>query len=133
MPSTDARSRFALLLVVLVTACRSSPMPHPSVDPEGSAGATVGTSVSTEEAKPARRGWPSKTPTGVVRLRVRALTCQGCAWQIGETLAKDDGIADVATSVPEKTVTVRYDAAKTTAAKIKASLANVGYESEELP
>lgn len=131
MPCTDAFARVAAF-VAFVAACRSTAMPEPSADAATAPSPAVATSA-TVEAEPPRREWPSKTSTAVVRLRVRALTCHGCAWQIGETLAKDHGVADVSTSVPDKLVTVRYDAANTTATKIRAALAEVGYESEEAP
>lgn len=127
MASTDALSRIAAV-GVLVIACRSTPMPDPSTD-----AATSTSNAAVEATQAPRTAWPSTTSTNVLRLRVRALTCHGCAWQIGETLAKNAGIADVSTSVPEKLVTIRYDAAKTNPATIRGALAEVGYESEELP
>lgn len=129
MPFTNGCN--LIVALALLAACRTSAVPDPALDAGGLSTATS-VSESTETQTP-RTAWPSKTATAVVRLRVRALTCHGCAWQIGETLAKNDGVADVSSSVPDKLVTVRYDGARTTPAKIRAALAEVGYESEELP
>lgn len=65
-------------------------------------------------------------------LHVEALTCEGCAWQIRDTLHKVDGIQDV-TATASKRVVVTYDARLVTAAAAIEALEQVGYKSLVIP
>lgn len=55
-------------------------------------------------------------------LYVEGLTCEGCAWQIRETLQKVDGIADIRTTVANKRVVVTYDPRRATSATASRTL-----------
>ena len=65
-------------------------------------------------------------------LHVEGLTCEGCAWQIRETLQKVDGITDIQTTVTNKRVVVTDDPRRATPATARRALAGVGYKSEEV-
>lgn len=67
-----------------------------------------------------------------VVLYVEGLTCEGCAWQIRETLQKVDGITDIQTTVANKRVVVTYDPQRATPATARQALEQVGYKSEEV-
>lgn len=63
-----------------------------------------------------------------VRYRVDGLTCEGCAWQIRESLGPAIGVVRVLTSVSDKHVTVEYDVTRTNPDAIARSLHAIGYD-----
>ena len=119
----DAAAGFLLACTVTLAGCRSAP-----VEGSGDSGAAA----ATPTPEPAAAG-STPTSVGVVRLEVPDLTCEGCAWQIRETLRKQSGVGEVVTSVKDKTVHVRFDPARTTSRKVTDALRDIGYESSVLP
>jgi len=81
---------------------------------------------------------PSSPPTnpatasGDLVLHVDGLTCEGCAWQIRDTLERVDGVQDVRTTVANKRVVVTYDSKRTSAPAVRGALKDVGYDSVEI-
>ena len=106
--------------LLLLSACRSAE-PSSSVSaPPSTAGATPPVRVATS------------AQTRELVLHVEGLTCEGCAWQIRETLQKESGITDVKATVADKRVVVTYDPLKATSTKAKQALERVGYNVEEI-
>ncbi|MBQ9470419.1 MAG: cation transporter [Bacteroidales bacterium] len=54
--------------------------------------------------------------------------CKSCKEKIERSVAFEKGIKEINASVDERTVTVRYDAAKTDTDKIAAAIRKLGYE-----
>jgi len=109
------------VLAIVVTGCPSADPPasrarQHAPAPESSTSPLMSTaSVSSE-----------------VVLRVDGLTCEGCAWQIRDTLDKVDGVAEVRTTVADKRVVVTYDGDRINAEAVRQALKEVGYESVEI-
>ncbi len=59
-----------------------------------------------------------------------SLHCQGCVDKIQKNLAYEKGVKDLAISLDEKTVTVKYRADKTDATTLKGALEKLGYTVE---
>lgn len=109
----------ALAALLVMSGCRSAE-PSSSSPPPSAAGATT-------SGKP-----PTATETRELVLHVEGLTCEGCAWQIRETLQKVDGITDVRTTVADKRVVVTYDPSRANSQTATRALDRVGYSSEEV-
>lgn len=60
------------------------------------------------------------------------MECKTCENKIREQLRFEKGIKEIKTDIPTQTVTLKYDADKTTADKLKASLHKIGYEAQEV-
>lgn len=58
--------------------------------------------------------------------------CQNCENKIKKNLRFEKGIKLIETSVPDQTVTIKYDADKTSPAKIKEGFKKIGYEARQL-
>lgn len=108
---------FAALL--MMSGCRSAE-PSSSSLPPSTASATTAVQPTTA------------TETREVILHVEGLTCEGCAWQIRETLQKVDGITDVRTTVAGKRVVVTFDPSRASSSTAMQALQRVGYRSEEV-
>ena len=70
--------------------------------------------------------------TKTVSLKVEKMMCQSCAGRIRETLAKVEGVQQVGAVPADKTVTVKFDSAKTDAGKLIAELKKAGFEALEV-
>ena len=70
--------------------------------------------------------------TKTVSLKVEKMMCQSCAGRIRETLTQVEGVQQVDAVPADKTVTVKFDAAKTDAAKLIAALKKAGFEAREV-
>lgn len=118
-----ARPLLAGVALLVMSGCRSSESSSPATPPSAS-------SVPASAQAPVAS---SETSSRELVLHVEGLTCEGCAWQIRETLQKVDGIVDVRTTVADKRVVVTYDPRKATSATATQALEQVGYKSEEVP
>lgn len=56
------------------------------------------------------------------------MSCQNCANKIKENVRFEKGVKDIKTNVNDKTVTITYDADKTTVDKLIKGIAKVGYK-----
>ena len=63
-----------------------------------------------------------------VTLRVTGMTCGGCENAVKRALGRLDGVADVAASHAQESVTVTFDPGKTTLDAVKARIAAAGYQ-----
>jgi copper chaperone CopZ len=63
-----------------------------------------------------------------ITLRVTGMTCGGCENAVKRALGRLDGVADVAASHAEESVTVTFDPGTTTLDAIKARIAAAGYQ-----
>jgi len=108
-------------LGMMVSGCRSSETSSPPPPP-----VAPSSSTPTETSN-------SSTRTREIAIHVEGLTCEGCAWQIRETLQKVDDISDVRTTVADERVVVTLDPHRVTSATVIQALEQVGYESEEAP
>lgn len=70
--------------------------------------------------------------TKTVSLKVQKMMCQACAGRIRETLAKVEGVQQVDAVPADKTVTVKFDSAKTNAGRLIAELKRAGFEAFEV-
>ncbi len=58
--------------------------------------------------------------------------CENCENKIKKNLRFEHGVKLIQTSVPNQTVTVKYDADKTSPAKIVEGFKKIGYEARQL-
>jgi copper chaperone len=63
-----------------------------------------------------------------VTLRVTGMTCGGCENAVKRALGRLDGVADVAASHAQQSVTVTFDPGKATLDAIKERIAAAGYQ-----
>lgn len=57
--------------------------------------------------------------------------CKACANKIQENIAFEKGVKDLKISVEEQTITITYDAAKTSEEKLAAAIKKLGYKAEK--
>lgn len=72
---------------------------------------------------------PSKKKKGEIKevTFVVELDCENCAKKIRENVAFEKGVKDLKVSVADRTVALKYDAAKTSENVLKASIEELGY------
>lgn len=56
--------------------------------------------------------------------------CESCETRIKSNIRFVKGVKSIETSIPQQTVTIEYDADKTTPAAIQAGFKKIGYETE---
>ena len=79
--------------------------------------------VSMADNKPAKKKKGEiKEVTFVVEI-----DCENCAKKITENVSFEKGVKDLKVSVADRTVALKYDAAKTSESVLKASIEELGY------
>lgn len=58
------------------------------------------------------------------------LHCEKCVQKISENVSFEKGVKDLTIDVQKKTVTIKYDVAKTDAEKLAAAIRKLGYKAE---
>lgn len=74
-----------------------------------------------------------KAPKGEVKTVVfksDGMHCQKCAEKVNGNIAFEKGVVDLKTDVKTRTITIKYDASKTSVEKLAAALKKLGYASE---
>lgn len=61
------------------------------------------------------------------------LHCDKCAKKISENVSFEKGVKDLTIDIEKKTVTIKYDKAKTDAEKLAAAIRKLGYTAEVIP
>lgn len=94
----------------------------------GASCVTVSAAETTEmselaDRKPARKKGEIKEVTFHVHLH-----CNNCVKKVQENIAFEKGVKDLHVSLEDQTVTVKYDALKTSEAVLKAAIEKLGYE-----
>lgn len=56
--------------------------------------------------------------------------CESCEEKIKKNIRFEKGVKEIETSIADQTVTIRYDAEKTTPAKICEGFKKIGYDAE---
>lgn len=102
------------VVTLLSVACQSRPASEEALHPSALPAAATSSQQVTEQ----------------LTLHVEDLTCEGCAWQIRDTLEKVAGVSKVETTVADKKVVVSFEPGRISADAIVGELAKVGYESE---
>lgn len=89
--------------------------------------ATVADTASEPSALVDRK--PSKKKKGEVKEVIFAvhLHCENCVKKVQENIAFEKGVKDLKVSLEDQTVAVKYDAAKTSEATLKAAIEELGY------
>ncbi len=59
------------------------------------------------------------------------LHCENCVKKVQENIAFEKGVKDLDVSLEEQTVAIKYDAAKTSEATLKAAIEKLGYPVSE--
>jgi copper chaperone CopZ len=59
--------------------------------------------------------------------------CENCQKKIEGTIGWEKGVKDLKTNLKEKTVTISYDANKTTPEKLQKSIQKLGYQAQQKP
>ena len=59
-----------------------------------------------------------------------SIHCANCGKKVQENISFEKGVKDLKVSVPDKTVTVVFNDAKTDTLKLKAALKKLGYSAE---
>ena len=67
-----------------------------------------------------------------VKIKTSAI-CGMCKARIERNLAFEKGVKESTLDVKSKIVTIKYNPAKTDAAKLKANISKTGYDAEEVP
>ena len=112
--ASKARNLTLWGVMLLSVACQSRPASEEARHPSAPPAAETSSQQATEQ----------------LTLRVEDLTCEGCAWQIRDTLEKVAGVSKVETTVADKKVVVSFEPGRISADAIVGELAKVGYESE---
>lgn len=68
--------------------------------------------------------------TRTVTLRVKGMTCGGCATSVEAALKSTDGVEDAQVSYKRGTAIVKYDDQKVTVAKLREVVNNTGFTCE---
>lgn len=79
-------------------------------------------SAFTQKQKPSRKKGEIKEVTFLVHLH-----CENCVKKVQENIAFEKGVKDLKVSLENQTVTVKYDAAKTSEETLKAAIVKLGY------
>lgn len=82
----------------------------------------VETSVTTQKQKPSKKKGEVKEVTFLVHLH-----CANCVKKVQENIAFEKGVKDLKVSLEDQTVAIKYDAAKTSEAVLKAAIEKLGY------
>ncbi|MCC8038755.1 MAG: heavy-metal-associated domain-containing protein [Bacteroidales bacterium] len=75
--------------------------------------------------------WAAK-PATVVFTVAPAMSCQNCEKKITENLRYAKGVTDIVTTLKDNTVTVTYNADKTTVDALQAEFKKIGYTATEV-
>ena len=70
----------------------------------------------------------SKDIKTVVFTTTPQMHCDKCEKKVKDNIRFEKGVKQIATSIPDQTVTIKYDADKTTPAKIQAGFGKFGYK-----
>ena len=81
------------------------------------------TSALTQKQKPSKK---KKGEVKEVTFLVH-LHCENCVKKVQENIAFEKGVKDLKVSLEDQTVAVKYDAAKTSEATLKAAIEELGY------
>ena len=79
--------------------------------------------IAKADSKPAKK---SKAEIKEVTFVVD-FDCENCAKKIRENVSFEKGVKDLKVTVADKTVALKYDAAKTSEEKLKTSIEKLGY------
>lgn len=82
------------------------------------------TSVLAQKQKPSKK--KKKGEVKEVTFRVH-LHCENCVKKVQENIAFEKGVKDLKVSLDDQTVALKYDAAKTSEATLKAAIEKLGY------
>ena len=63
---------------------------------------------------------------------VTSIDCKNCVKKVEANLPYEKGIKDMKVSLDDRTVWIKYDAAKTDKEKLAAAIVKLGYDAEEL-
>lgn len=75
----------------------------------------------------------SQKDNKVAEIKIKtSAQCDMCKDRIEKNLSKESGIKSSSLDVKSKVLTVKYDASKTDAAKIKAAVSKIGYDADEV-
>lgn len=80
------------------------------------------TSTLTQKQKPSKKKGEVKEVTFLVNL-----DCENCVKKVQENIAFEKGVKDLKISLEDQTVALKYDAAKTSEATLKAAIEKLGY------
>ena len=83
---------------------------------------TTETSTLTQKQKPSRKKGEVKEVTFLVHLH-----CENCMKKVQENISFEKGVKDLHVCLDDQTVSIKYDAAKTTEDKLKAAIEKLGY------
>lgn len=65
-----------------------------------------------------------------VTFKVLQMVCENCEKKVQKNISFEKGLKELRTNVKEKTVTIVYDADKTTVEKLKEGFAKINYEAK---
>ena len=63
---------------------------------------------------------------------VTTIDCKNCVKKVEANLPYEKGIKDMKVNLDDRTIWIKYDAAKTDKEKLAAAIVKLGYEAEEL-
>ena len=79
-------------------------------------------SAFTQKQKPSKKKGEVKEVVFLVHLH-----CENCVKKVQENIAFEKGVKDLKVSLEDQTVALKYDAAKTSEATLKAAIEKLGY------
>lgn len=74
----------------------------------------------------------TQAKTTTVTLRVKGMTCGGCATAVEEALKSTEGVEDAQVSYKRGVAIIKYDHQKVTIAKLRTVINNIGFTCDEL-
>jgi len=102
----------ALIVIAAVTAFAAAPVAVLATD----------TNVSSIQQEKKKKGKDVKDVNFNVYLH-----CEDCVEKVNENIAFEKGVKDLKVSLEDQTVTIKYDAAKTSEDVLKAAIEKLGY------
>ncbi len=74
----------------------------------------------------------AKDPKGEIRTVVFTtnMHCQKCVNKVNDNIAFEKGVKDLKVDLKEKTITIKYDASKTSVEKLAAAINKLGYTAD---
>jgi len=89
-------------------------------------------SVLTISAQSTKGGQTAKQNTkSEVTFHIAKMECETCKKKITSKISYEKGVKDLKFDLPNKMLTITYDAKKTTPETLKAALAKIGYDAKE--
>ena len=121
---------FSVAVFVLLAAGCLSLYAHKNADVDAQTQASVPNDTQTSVQKPASSTSTSKKSNKQTVLLNCDLHCQGCCDKIMKNIAFEKGVKDVSVDLPNQTVKIVFDEAKTDTTTLAKAIRKLGYDAK---